>query len=187
MTGNGTGNGARITLAVALTFSTAMAASACGSGSAAPAANGPVTISVGCEPPTSEPTARQNWVADVDAFEKLNPKVTVNGDDTNPCDDPATFDAKLAGGQMDNVFYTYFTDGANVIDSGQAADIQSYAGQITDAGDIQQSLMNVYRKGDTAAGDLYGIFCLCQLQRPFRIYFHRRVCRPVHHVLPALQ
>jgi multiple sugar transport system substrate-binding protein len=157
MTGNGTGNGARITLAVALTFSTAMAASACGSGSAAPAANGPVTISVGCEPPTSEPTARQNWVADVDAFEKLNPKVTVNGDDTNPCDDPATFDAKLAGGQMDNVFYTYFTDGANVIDSGQAADIQSYAGQITDAGDIQQSLMNVYRKGDTAAGDLYGI------------------------------
>ena len=157
MTGNATGNGARISLATAFALGIAMTASACGSGSAAPATNGPVTISVGCEPPTSQPTARQNWVADVAAFEKLNPTITVNGDDTNPCDDPATFDAKLAGGQMDDVFYTYFTDGANVIDSGQAADIQSYAGQITDVGDIQQPLLDVYRKGDTASGDLYGM------------------------------
>ncbi len=157
MTGNRTGNGARTSLAALLAFGAATTASACGSTTATPAANGAVTISVGCEPPTSEPTARQNWVADVAAFEKLNPNITVNGDDTNPCDDPATFDAKLAGGQMDNVFYTYFTDGANVIDSGQAADIQSDAGQITDVRDIQQSLLNVYRKGNAPSGDLYGI------------------------------
>jgi multiple sugar transport system substrate-binding protein len=157
MTGNGTGSGARAIIAVALAVGTALTACACGSSSAAPAAGGPVTITVGCEPPTSEATARANWVADVTAFEKLNPKITVTGDDTNPCDDPATFDAKLAGGQMDNVFYTYFTDGDNVIDSGQAADIQSYAGQITDIGDIQQSLLDVYRQGNKAGGDLYGI------------------------------
>ena len=157
MTGNGTGTGARATVAVTLALGTALTATACGSSPAAPAAGGPVTISVGCEPPTSEPTARANWVADVTAFEKLNPKITVNGDDTNPCDDPATFDAKLAGGQMDDVFYTYFTDGDNVIDSGQAADIQSYANQINDVGDIQPSLLDVYRKGNTSSGDLYGI------------------------------
>ena len=52
------------------------------------------------------------------------------GDDTNPCDDPTTFDAKLASGKMDNVFYTYFTDAANVINSGQAANIFKYASQV---------------------------------------------------------
>jgi len=30
----------------------------------------------------------------IDGFEKANPNVTVVGDDTNPCDDPTTFDAK---------------------------------------------------------------------------------------------
>jgi len=151
----------RKSLAIAVAACT-VAATAAGCGSSAgksvtSSANGPVTISVGCEPPTSQAQPRANWIADVKAFEKLNPNITIQSDDTNPCDDPSTFNAKLAGGKMDNVFYTYFTDGANVISSGEAADIQQYASQINDYSSIQSSLLNVYRQGETGSGDLYGV------------------------------
>ncbi len=161
MTGTRTGSRVRTTLAVAVAAGFALTVTACGSSggsaSSSASANGAVTISVGCEPPTSTATARQNWVADVDAFEKLHPNITIKSDDTNPCDDPATFDAKLASGKTDNVFYTYFTDADNVISSGQAADIQQYASQITDESDIQSALLDVYRQGNAGSGDLYGI------------------------------
>jgi len=153
----------RRTLAPALVACTALfAAAACSSGSggnspAAAATNAPVTISVGCEPPTSSTAARQGWVDDVKAFEKLYPYITIKSDDANPCDNPATFNAQLASGKMDNVFYTYLTDADNVISSGEAVDIQKYESQITDESDIQTSLLNVYRQGNTASGDLYGI------------------------------
>lgn len=156
-----TGRRTRSAVAAALATGLALSAAACSSGDsggkAAASGSGPVTITVGCEPPTSQATARKNWEADVAAFEKANPGITVKGDDSNPCDDPATFDAKLASGKMDDVFYTYFTDGANVISSGQAADIQQYTSQINDYKDIQSSLLDIYRQGGTDSGDLYGI------------------------------
>ena len=140
----------------------AATAAGCGSSSSSTASGGsapdsPVTISVGCEPPTSQAQPRADWLADVKAFEKLYPYITVKSDDTNPCDDPSTFDAKLASGKMDNVFYTYFTDAANVISSGESADIQQYASQINDYSSIQGSLLNVYRQGGASSGDLYGV------------------------------
>ena len=125
------------------------------SGGSAP--DSPVTISVGCEPPTSQAQPRANWVADVKAFEKLYPYITIKSDDANPCDDPSTFDAKLASGKMDNVFYTYFTDAANVISSGESADIEQYASQINNYSSVQSSLLNVYRQGGSGSGDLYGV------------------------------
>ena len=149
-------------LALAMAAGAVLATSACASGSGAAqapaaAANTPVTISVGCEPPTSSSAARQGWVDDVNAFEKLYPYITIKSDDANPCDNPATFNAQLASGKMDNVFYTYLTDADNVISSGEAVDIQKYESQITDEADIQSSLLNVYRQGNAASGDLYGI------------------------------
>ncbi|MEZ0067361.1 multiple sugar transport system substrate-binding protein [Streptacidiphilus sp. MAP12-20] len=151
---------ARTAAAVALATGLALTATACGSsGGATPTgtADGPVTITVGCMPPTTQAQPRANWIADVAAFEKLNPTITVKGDDTAPCDDPATFNAKLASGKMDDVFYSYFTDGANVVASGQAADIQQYASQIHGLSDIQPALLNIYRQGGTDSGHLYGI------------------------------
>ena len=147
---------------VATALAVAATATGCSSSSKSSTAanvdsNAPVTITVGCEPPTSQAQPRANWLADVAAFEKLHPNITVKSDDTNPCDDPTTFNAKLASGNMDDVFYTYFTDGANVVASGQAADIQQYASQINNYSAIQPSLLDVYRDGQTASGDLYGI------------------------------
>ncbi|MFC1416238.1 extracellular solute-binding protein [Streptacidiphilus cavernicola] len=164
MTGISMGSRARTAVAVALAAGLAFAVSGCGSsstgsgaGSSAAASAGPVTISVGCEPPTTQAQPRANWLADVSAFEKLNPNITIKSDDTNPCEDPATFNAKLASGKMDDVFYTYFTDAANVIASGQAADIQQYASQIHGLADIQPALTGIYKQGGTDSGHLYGI------------------------------
>ncbi|MEZ0096282.1 extracellular solute-binding protein [Streptacidiphilus sp. EB129] len=161
MTGTSTAGRARTALAIALAAGFALTASACSSsgstGSTAGGSGGAVTVTVGCEPPTTQAQPRANWIADVAAFEKLNPNITVKGDDSNPCDDPATFNAKLASGRMDDVFYTYFTDGANVVASGQAADIQQYASQINGLSDIQPALTDIYRQGGTDSGHLYGI------------------------------
>jgi multiple sugar transport system substrate-binding protein len=149
---------AGVTIALAGAVSLAACSSSSSSGGGGSSASGQhVTITVGCEPPTTQATLRTFWTRDVAAFEKANPNITIQSDDTNPCEDPSTFNAKLASGKMDNVFYTYFTDAANVVASGQAADIQQYASQITNLASIQAGLVNVYRQGQTSGGDLYGV------------------------------
>ncbi|MBR7826207.1 extracellular solute-binding protein [Actinospica sp. MGRD01-02] len=154
------GAGIRRTVAIATAAALALPVAACSSsssGSSSNNASGPVTITVGCEPPTTQKAQRQFFLDDIAAFEKANPNITVKGDDANPCEVPAKFTAQLAAGTEDNVFYTAFTDPANVIAAGQAADIQSYVGQIANESSILPQLLNVYRQGETTSGDLYGI------------------------------
>ncbi|MDQ1494487.1 MAG: hypothetical protein QOG69_970, partial [Actinomycetota bacterium] len=117
----------------------------------------PTTITVNCEPPTTQASQRKEWLDDVASFEKLHPNITINSKDENPCDDPNTFSAKLASGQMENVFYLYLTDTQQVIDSGQAANIQAYAASIPGLADIQSSVVNAFKKGNADGGDLYGL------------------------------
>ncbi|HET9170506.1 MAG TPA: extracellular solute-binding protein [Actinospica sp.] len=150
------------TVAIAAAAALALPVAACsssgnGSSSSSNNASGPVTITVGCEPPTTQKAQRQFFLDDIAAFEKANPNITVKGDDANPCEVPAKFTAQLAAGTEDNVFYTAFTDPANVIAAGQAADIQSYVSQIANESSILPGLLNVYRQGETSSGDLYGI------------------------------
>lgn len=154
------GAGIRRTVAIAAAAALALPVAACSSSSGSGSSNnasGPVTITVGCEPPTTQKAQRQFFLDDIAAFEKANPGITVKGDDANPCEVPAKFTAQLAAGTEDNVFYTAFTDPANVIAAGQAADIQSYVSQITNESSILPGLLNVYRQGGTSSGDLYGI------------------------------
>ena len=144
-------------LAVIGAASLAACSSGGSSGSTSASPSGHVSITVGCEPPKTQAAQRSFFVQDIKLFEKANPNITVTGDDTNPCDDPSTFDAKLASGKMDNVFYTYFTDAENVISSGQAADISKYASQVKSLGSLQSDLVSLYRQGDSSSGDLYGV------------------------------
>ncbi|MDQ1484391.1 MAG: hypothetical protein QOJ62_84 [Actinomycetota bacterium] len=128
--------------------------------SSAPAAgepSGPTTITVNCEPPTTAASERKQWLDDVASFEKLHPNITIVSKDAAPCDDPNTFSAKLASGQLENVFYLYLTDTQQVIDSGQAANIQQYASTVPGLADIQTSVVNAFRKGNADGGDLYGL------------------------------
>src|ERR1700753_4347124 len=144
-------------LAVIGAASLAACSSGGSSGSTSASPSGHVSITVGCEPPKTQAAQRSFFVQDIKLFEKANPNITVTGDDTNPCDDPSTFDAKLASGKMDNVFYTYFTDASNVVSSGQAADISKYASQVKNLGNVQSDLVNLYRQGGNSGGDLYGV------------------------------
>ncbi|MEU5877667.1 sugar ABC transporter substrate-binding protein [Spirillospora sp. NPDC047279] len=137
----------------------ALTAAACGGGGddkegdASGAVDEKVTITVGCMPAKSQPAQRKEWQEDVAAFQKLHPNITVVGKDPFPCADPKTFTAKLAGGQMEDVFYTYFTDVRKVVESGQAADISKYTGSIKQFPDLIPSVKQLYSDGDK----LYGL------------------------------
>lgn len=125
---------------------------ACGSDNE-DAAGGKTRITVNCMPPKSAKIDRRSFEDDIKAFEKTHPDIDVVGHDAFPCQDPKTFDAKLAGGQMEDVFYTYFTDAGHVVDINQAADITSYVKDMKGYNDIHQSLRDVY----TVDGKIYGV------------------------------
>ncbi|MFJ2240507.1 ABC transporter substrate-binding protein [Streptomyces sp. NPDC087859] len=131
--------------------SLALTASACGSDD--DSGSGKTRITVNCMPPKSAKVDRAFFEEDVAAFEKQNPDIDVVAHDAFPCQDPKTFDAKLAGGQMEDVFYTYFTDARHVVDIDQAADLTPYVKELKSYDTIQQQLRDVY----TVDGKVYGI------------------------------
>ncbi|MEU5317458.1 sugar ABC transporter substrate-binding protein [Streptomyces sp. NPDC021056] len=128
-----------------------LTASACGSDD--DSGSGKTRITVNCMPPKSAKVDRAFFEEDVAAFEKQNPDIDVVAHDAFPCQDPKTFDAKLAGGQMEDVFYTYFTDARHVVDIDQAADLTPYVKELKSYDTIQQQLRDVY----TVDGKVYGI------------------------------
>ncbi|MBP2705145.1 extracellular solute-binding protein [Microbispora sp. RL4-1S] len=137
------------------------AAAACGSGdggsggdkAAAPGAGAKVTITVGCQPPKTNPVQRDEWNEDVAAFQKLHPDITIDSKDGFPCHDVKTYDAKLAGGQMENVFYGYVGDVQTAIKAGQAADITDYVKDVATFADLDPSVMAAF----TVNGRIYGL------------------------------
>ena len=143
---------ATVTLVAGAAVSVMAACSSTSSGG--DTAGGKVSITVNCEPPTSDPIDRKNFVDDIATFEKAHPDITIVPKDEFPCDDPKTFDAKLAGGQMENVFYVYYTDVAHVVANGEAADINDYVSDVKGLNDIQSSTLNVFKAQN---GHLYGL------------------------------
>ncbi|MFK0171925.1 ABC transporter substrate-binding protein [Streptomyces sp. NPDC090306] len=135
-------------VASALTLS---AAAACGSSDES--SSGKTRITVNCEPPKSAKVDRSFFDQDTAAFEKKNSDIDVVMHDAFPCQDPKTFDAKLAGGQMEDVFYTYFTDAKHVVDINQAADLTPYVKELKSYDTIQKQLRDIY----TVDGKIYGI------------------------------
>jgi multiple sugar transport system substrate-binding protein len=130
----------------------AFTAVSCGSGDEG-SSGGKTRITVNCMPPKSAKVDRKFFEDDVAAFEKQNPDIDVVPHDAFPCQDPKTFDAKLAGGQMEDVFYTYFTDARHVVDIDQAADLTPYVKELKSYATIQQQLRDIY----TVDGKIYGI------------------------------
>ena len=115
------------------------------------------TISVDCEPPKTQALPRKDWEADVKTFEAAHPLITIKSIDTNPCVNPTTFNANLKAGKVANVFYVYNTDAQDVINKGQALNIQEYANTIPGYNDIIPAVGAVFKKGGSATGDLYGL------------------------------
>lgn len=144
---------ARLGLAVALTLGAAMLTAACGSDDKADkTSEGPVTITVNALPPDTDPVNRKAFQDSIKAFEAANPNIKVDAREGKM--DPATFAARLAGGQLEDVFYVYFTDPANLIAKRQVAEITPYLGEIASDDLIRPDLKKVFTGPD---GKIYGL------------------------------
>ncbi|NUR28896.1 MAG: extracellular solute-binding protein [Catenulispora sp.] len=138
-------------LILAVTAGVALSAAACG-GKEPEAASGPVTITVNGLPPATETVNRANFEADVQAFEAKNPNIKIKANEGFM--DPKTFAAKIAGGQLEDVFYVYFTDPQSLIAKRQVTDISGYLKDFPNTKDINPDLMKVFTGAD---GKVYGL------------------------------
>lgn len=118
------------------------ALTACGTSSDG-APGGKVRLAVNGQPPTTQAFERGLFDKHVKQFEKANP-----GIDIVPHEgfmDPKTFNAKLAGGKLEDVFYVYFTDTRGLIAKHQAADLTDHVKGMPHRGDVQDALMKVFQ------------------------------------------
>ncbi len=143
----------RRSVALVLAAGLGLAATACGTADDdAGGSGGKVGITVNGQPPKTQPFERRIFDEDVAAFEKSHPDI-----DIQPREgfmDPKTFSAKLAGGQLEDVFYVYLTDPANLIARHQAADITDYVKDVPYVDDIQPELKDIFTDDD---GHIYGL------------------------------
>jgi multiple sugar transport system substrate-binding protein len=116
------------------------------------AAGGPVTLVVNGLPPATDPVNRANFEADVKAFEAKYPNIKI--DAREGMMDPQTFAAKLAGGQLEDVFYVYFTDPQALIRKHQVSDISKYLADFPAIKDVKPELMRIFSDD---AGKAYGL------------------------------
>lgn len=124
----------------------ALALTACGGSGSSPSGvdkDGVVTISVNGMPAKTQAVDRANFLEDVKVFEKSHPKIRIDAREGQM--DPKTFAAKLAGGQLEDVYYVYFTDPAGLIQRRRAADISKYVGEVPFFEDIDPALMKVFK------------------------------------------
>jgi multiple sugar transport system substrate-binding protein len=116
------------------------------------AAGGKVTISINGQPPQTQAFERKIFDEDVREFEASHPNI-----DLVPREgfmDPKTFAAKLAGGQLEDVYYVYFTDPAQLIARRQAADITDYVAGVPHLSALQPQLQQIFKDDK---GRLYGL------------------------------
>ncbi|MGW5639862.1 ABC transporter substrate-binding protein [Streptomyces sp. NPDC003832] len=125
---------------------------ACSGESTSAGKDGVVTITVNGMPPKTQPVDRKYFEEDVRAFEKEHPKIRIDAREGQM--DPKTFSAKLAGGQLEDVYYVYFTDPAGLIQRGQGADISAYVEDMPYYDEIKSDYLDVFKGPD---GGLYGL------------------------------
>lgn len=142
----------RAALGLLLAGGVALSGAGCGADDEEKSADGKVTITVNGLPPATEAANRQRFLDNVAEFERLNPDIKIDAREGKM--DPQTFSAKLAGGQLEDVFYVYFTDPANLIAKRQVADITPY---VKDFPVIDQIKPEVKRVFSNADGRLYGL------------------------------
>ncbi|MFF5079325.1 ABC transporter substrate-binding protein [Actinoplanes sp. NPDC000266] len=147
---------AALALATGLGLSSLVGCSTKGDDDSGTDAAGKTTITVDCQPVGAQKELLANWNADVAAFEKDNPDITIKSVSVGEqCNNPPDFTARLAGGTMTDVFYGYMTDLSQVLDSGQAMEITSLANKdtIPTWDSVDPALKEVFTDG----GKLYAV------------------------------
>ncbi|WP_199511322.1 ABC transporter substrate-binding protein [Nucisporomicrobium flavum] len=140
----------RSALGLLLVAGVAMSAAACGGDDDTEAAkDGKVTLVINGLPPATEKATHDRFLANVAEFEKANPTIKIDAREGKM--DPQTFPAKLAGGQLEDVFYVYFTDPANLIAKRQVSDIGKYLKDYPVTSQIKPEVLRVFQddKGNT--------------------------------------
>ncbi|MFI6093607.1 ABC transporter substrate-binding protein [Streptomyces sp. NPDC051218] len=117
-----------------------------GSDSSGVGKDGVVTISVNGMPPKTQALDRKWFEQDVKAFEKSHPKINIEAHEGQM--NPQTFSAKLAGGQLEDVYYVYFTDPAVLIARGQAADITPHLEGVPYVKDVKPEFRKIFTGPD---------------------------------------
>ena len=134
----------RRSLGLVLAAGLGVSLAACGEDTGEGSANGKVTITVNGQPPKTQPFERKIFDEDVAEFERTHKNI-----DIQPREgfmDPKTFNSKLAGGQLEDVFYVYLTDPANLIARRQAADISDYVKDVPHYDELQPALKDIFTK-----------------------------------------
>ncbi len=128
------------------------ALAACSGESSTAGKDGVVTITVNGMPPKTQPVDRKYFEEDVRAFEKEHPKIKIDAREGQM--DPKTFSAKLAGGQLEDVYYVYFTDPAGLIERRQGADITPYVKDMPYYDQVKPEFLKVFTGPDDK---IYGL------------------------------
>jgi ABC-type glycerol-3-phosphate transport system substrate-binding protein len=145
----------RSALGLLLVAGVVMSAAACGNDDKATGgeSGGNVTLTINGLPPATEKVNHDRFLANVAEFEKANPTIKLKVNEGKM--DPQTFQAKLAGGQLEDVFYVYFTDPTNLIAKRQVSDVSKYlASDAPVASQIKPEVLKVFQD---AEGKTYGL------------------------------
>lgn len=113
-----------------------------------------VSITVNCKPPRTAEVDRKQWEQDVATFEKANPNIKIESKDAFPCSDPTTFEAKLSGGQMEDLFYVNYTNVQTVLARGGAADISAHMDKLVAGKELRPDLVKYFQD---AGGKTFGV------------------------------
>lgn len=93
----------------------------CAAGGDDGAGDGQLVVKIGNRPTTSEEESRKTFDDLVASFEKANPDIDLQPEETKY--DPTAFQAQLAGGNLPDVIGVPFTDIQGLIANGQVADV----------------------------------------------------------------
>ncbi|MEV0314048.1 extracellular solute-binding protein [Nonomuraea fuscirosea] len=141
-------------LGLSLAVCATLACAACGGGApqGQEPAGGPVTITVNGLPPATDEYNRAVFEENVKAFEARYPDYRIEAKEGFM--DPQTFSAKIAGGQLEDVFYVYLTDAQNLIARRQVSDVSPYLADFPVTKDYKPGLMRVLSDDK---GKVYGL------------------------------
>ena len=147
----------RSALGLLLVAGVGLSAAACGSDDSGDDTTAPtdakVTLVINGLPPATEKATHDRFLANVAEFEKANPNIKIDAREGKM--DPQTFPAKLAGGQLEDVFYVYFTDPASLIAKRQVVGHHASTSRTSRSpSEIKPELLQVFQDDD---GEIYGL------------------------------
>ncbi|MEO3753952.1 extracellular solute-binding protein [Streptomyces sp. B6B3] len=114
--------------------------------------DGRVELHINGQPPGTDQRELRVFNAEIAAFEDAHPDIDIVPHEGFM--DPETFNTRVAGGELEDVFYVYFTDPAQIIEQGYAADITDHLADHPEFAEVRPELHEVFQDEE---GRQYGI------------------------------